>query len=107
MRYSKVFKREDGSQVEITAVFVAEWINDSPKWSFKLAIRAPKKRNWYGVVSTDDYSWRRLTHEERDKYVVEKYLQYCTPSEVLEVQLEAWEKMKPCLGKGLSSDTLL
>lgn len=96
MRHEKIFLRPDKSKTSISVdVYISGYSGDSPKWSFSVHICQPRKRTWRGVLDHDDYFWRRLDMKEREKSDIAKQLEYVTPEEVLEVQLELWEQLKP------------
>ena len=95
MRHSKIFKREDGSKVELTASLFVDHIGQEARWSFTVAIQPPRKRTWFGVFDTNDWNYRKLAMSERRDFEINKYLNYVSPAEILEVQTELWEKIKP------------
>lgn len=47
--------------------------------------KAPRKRKWFSVYNTDDYSFRRMTLEERKKFVMAENLKVVTVEELNDV----------------------
>lgn len=95
MRHEKTFKRADGSQVRIAITFVASWTSSSAEWQVSVLTCAPKKRSWFGVVSTNDYNYRKLSGSERAEYIKRENLKHVTAEEIHEVKMELWQQMKP------------
>jgi hypothetical protein len=98
MRHEKIFIREDKSKVSLTvSIDISTYSRTPIEWDFSVAICEPRKRTWKYVTNKDDYSWRKLSMEDRAKYDRSMYLKHVTTEEVLEVQMELWEMIKPKL----------
>lgn len=95
MKHEKVFKREDGSKIRIGVSLYSNGFSDEIDWKFWVHTCAPGKRSWYGTFNTDDYSYRKLTLDERKKHEIESALKYATLDEIKEVKTELWMKLKP------------
>jgi len=91
-----ILKREDGSRVKI-AVAVYSRYSDDLEWKFKVSTCEPNKRTWRRAHNSDDYFFRKLSREEQKAYILEKSLEVVTAEEILAVQLEVWEGIKPAL----------
>ena len=96
MKAEKIFKREDGNQVKVTAhIFIEHYSNSTPMWSVSVETREKGKKNWLGVHSENDYTWRRLSTEDRRAYVKDEQLKHVTEAEIQEVKMELWLLLKP------------
>jgi len=96
MYHEKIIKREDGTHYQIRVdVYIENYNSDGAKYRVSLYKRLPKKRSWYSVNNTDDYTWRKLNHVEREAYEKKLQLEHVTPEEIMQAKLELWEKIKP------------
>lgn len=95
MKHEKIFKREDGSKVNIGIDFYPESFTNKFTYRVSVSTCEPKKRAFRYVNDTDDYTWRRLSSEERKTYEMKKNLEHVTKEEVQETAIELWQKMKP------------
>lgn len=95
MKHEKIFKREDGSKVNIDIDFWSEGFTNKFTYRVSVSTCEPKKRTFKYVNDTDDYNWRRLNHEQRKEYEMKNNLEYVTKEEIQETALELWNKMKP------------
>jgi len=95
MNHEKLLKRSDGSKIKIRVRF---WIRTIyPMYDVEVLICEPRKRTFYNVYSSDDWSYRKLSMEEREKYVYEKQLEHVTEDEIMEAKMEMWNILKPGL----------
>lgn len=96
MTHEKVIKREDGSRVIIRVDF---WMNSTtgPVYNVDVRYCAPGKRTFRDIFSSDDHEYRRLSMGERSAFVYYKQLEYVSVTEIYQVKLELWEKLKPTL----------
>lgn len=95
MSAEKIFKREDGSQVKISAGFRIGGIDNKPIWTVSVNVRAKGKKNWLGVYSHDSWEFRSLSGAERQKFVLDSKLKHCTLEEIHEVKMQFWNSLKP------------
>jgi len=96
MKHSKTIKRPDGSKVCIDVRMIADsYRNEMPEYRVTVSHCLPRKRNFYFVVSTDSYEWRKLDSNGKRDYEIKKYLEYVTLDEIQAVKLELWEMIKP------------
>jgi len=98
MRHEKIFKRPDGSKVMIVVRLNFDFYNrEKGDWSFDVAICKPNKRKFEDAVDTNGWEFRKLSLDNRVEFLKKENLKIVTKEEVLEVQLELWEKIKPNL----------
>lgn len=99
MNYEKIIKRPDGNAVKIiVSVHVSSYGADSGlKYSWFVVTREKGKKLWKNVSDTNDYSWRKLSMEDRVTHNQNLYLQHVTIEEVQETAVEFWQLLKPKL----------
>ena len=95
MIHEKELARENGTKYRIQVRARTEWHSDSIHYAVGVFQKEKGKRTWCNLHNSDDYAWRRLQNEDRAKYEMGKYLEHVTASEIQEVKLELWEKLKP------------
>lgn len=95
MEIEKIFKRPDGSKIKVSASLTSFGYNYDLKWRFNIWQQLPGKKKWLNPIDTDGYSYRRLSMQEREDFEEIEKLKFATPEEILEVQLELWELIKP------------
>jgi len=95
VKHEKIIRREDGSRVKITVELVCEWFRSEPLWTFICHRCGPNKRTWTTPVNHDDYSWRGLSSEDRDKEDRRRSLLLASEDEVLQVMRELLAKIEP------------
>ena len=68
----KIYRREDGSRVKVV---VNPWIDyNDVKYRLDVYTSQPRKRTYINVEDTNDFTWRRLSMEDRRKHTFEKQL---------------------------------
>ncbi len=95
MKHEKIIRRDDGSRVKIEVQLICEYTRDKPQWQFKCFHCAPGKRTWTTAVNHDDYSWRRLGHDERQTEDRRRSLLLASEDEVADVMRELVSKIVP------------
>ena len=95
MKHEKIFKREDGTKVNISVNFWVDSIGDKFTYRVSVSTCEPKKRIFKYVNDIDDYTWRRLNTEQRAECTMNRNLEHVTKEEIQEVVIELWEQMKP------------
>jgi hypothetical protein len=85
--------REDGTKLELRIriserEFILEDIGVKPKGKRKFTYTC-------GSSMTNDYSYRKLSMEDRRKYELNKMLEVCPVELINEALLEAWQQIKP------------
>jgi hypothetical protein len=93
MIHEKIFVRESGAKVKITVWLTVDYRDTT--WRVDVETCQPKKRTWVNVYSTDDYSFRKLSPEDRRKFIEEKQMAVITTEELQEVKTELWMNLKP------------
>lgn len=88
MKHEKIIRRDDGSRVKIEVRLICEYTRDYPQWSFQCYRCERGKRTWTTGVNHDDYSWRRLSHEERLAEDRRRSLLLASEAEVAETMRE-------------------
>ena len=76
MRHEKIFKREDGTQVQISITLSVETYRDSHRYEPQVRCKYKGKRTWISPLLEDTFK-------------------FTTPQEIQEVALELWEQLKP------------
>jgi hypothetical protein len=97
MRSVKVFKRDDGSQVQITVNLVSDFNRAKFEYSWFAWSRGKGKKKWISPSNSDDYTWRRLSMEDRSRHNTNLYLQIATIEEVQITAEELWQSLRPNL----------
>lgn len=97
MRHDKIIKRPDGSKVNISIHFWMESFSTKKNYDVSISICEPKKRTFHYVNDTDNYTWRKLSHEEKNAYEHEINIKYATPEEIQLAKEELWQLLKPTL----------
>lgn len=93
--YSNIYinkVKEDGTKLEIRVLLIdgkfrIDNIGVTPK--------GKRKITYIGSIISDDYSYRRLSGEEREKYKMKKFLEVCPIDLMNEALQEAWLSLKP------------
>lgn len=91
--HEKIFKRQDGLKVKVMVTLRLD--RGGIDWSVDAATCRPPKRTWTNVVDTNDYSYRKLSMEERRQFERVKVFEQCTDEEIREVKTELWMSLKP------------
>lgn len=93
----KIFIRENG--LKIKAKVGLEKTNYPTRFYFtlQLSVCEFRKRTWYDPVNTDGYEFRRLDHKGRYEYCIAEKLKYISKEEILKMQLDMWELIKPSM----------
>lgn len=93
MRYEKKLVRDDKSKVKICVSVYLPAFKD-PEYKVQLYLCAPNKRKWR-LLSQDDYTWRGLSLEDREKSDYALMLTHVTEDEIWAAKIALWEKLKP------------
>jgi hypothetical protein len=94
MRYEHTITRPDKTRYKIDVRFYLGR-NDAPTYDIVVSKCDPGKRKFMYVHDSDNYQYRGLSMEQREKARNACYLEYVTPDEIHEAQLALWEKLKP------------
>lgn len=95
MRHEKIIKRADGSRVKLIVSIKDDGYSNNFAYKVIAHTCEPKKRTWVMTYSSDNFSFRRLTMDERDEYVKNSILSVASKEEILEAKLELWQLIKP------------
>lgn len=95
MRHEKIIKRPDGRVKIEVDLFMDTYFGSKHRWSFRTYWCPKGKRTWTTHVNHDDFSWRRLTSEQRIEEDHRRCLKLATPEEIHTAMLELWEKFRP------------
>ena len=90
----KNIRRDDGSRVKIS-VSMRELDRNRIAYKEEVEVCAKGKRTWNRSFSRDDYSYRRMSMEEREAHVLICNRKIATEDEILAAKLELWELLKP------------
>ena len=94
----KEFKRKDGSKVNIRVdLHFRSFSQDEFSYQISVKTKDKGKRKWIPVVGGDGWDYR--SSDNKDRYLIDKYLDIVTREEIYETQMELWEKSKPTFGK--------
>lgn len=96
MTHETILKRADGTKISIHVSLYVDNRNDCI-WKVTVAICHPRKRSYSYVSKGDDYSWRRLSMEDREKATMAEYLKHVTAEEILAAKIDLWNAIKPTL----------
>lgn len=80
MQVEEIFKREDGSKVKVN-VRISIDFRDVYR-DIEVSVCPKGKRTFNNVHSTDDYSWRALNKEDRQKAILSVQLDYVSVGEI-------------------------
>lgn len=95
MRHEKIFKRDDGTKVRVTASMQTRFYDDGPFYTIDVETCLKGKRKWTMAYSMDGYDFRSMKGQDRALFILQSQLKHCTVQEMQEVKLELWEKLKP------------
>lgn len=74
------------------------WICENDcTWKITIAKCPARKLSYTYVNNTDDYTWRRLSMEDREKATMAEYLKHVTAEEILAAKIDLWNAIKPTL----------
>jgi hypothetical protein len=95
MRHEKIIKRDD-KRIKI-CVMVSIGSNEKTPYKTSVAWSELGKRTWHNVTE-DSRDFRKLSSEEKQKVDLQNQLSLVSEQELLDAKIEAWQKIKPCLG---------
>ena len=85
-----------------TIIIVVDTYDKTDKTTFRIAdikVKFYRKHDFVYIINkiTDDYIYRSLKYEDRDKFKLNEYLKYCTEEQLKQALMIAWEFVKPDL----------
>jgi len=95
MQHTTEIKRPDGTKYKIHVSMYCGTFDNEMKYSVSVWKTEPGKRKEIQVLSTDNYSYRKLNMQERERYTNDLYLQHITADELYAAKIAAWESLKP------------
>lgn len=101
MQYDKIYQRDDGLKIRIR---ISYWHSSYDSvWSISVLTCQKGKRSWVPTVDSNSYSYRKLSQEDRNKYVIEQALKYLSQDEIETAMIECWQSLKPSFSDLLGS----
>lgn len=94
MRHEKIFKNNNEGRLKIVCSVYLEF-HRSVKWNVTIYICKKGKRTWKDIIDTDNYSFRALSIEDRQKFIKQKNIEIAGIDRINETMLELWQMMKP------------
>lgn len=91
-----ILKRPDGSRVKIVARITGRYYSEIG-FDVIVYVCKPGKRTWESLIDENDFGYRRLSLDNREKMLKQKQLEIVTPQEIYEAKLKLWESFKPTL----------
>ena len=95
MKQEKIFIRPNGNQILVGASIRVDVWKQEAKWDVWVRTRAPRKRNWLGVLGEYEWKLRGMKSEEKEAFILSEYMKHTTESEIMEVKMLVWESLKP------------
>lgn len=100
------FQREDKTEIAIWVSFheTLEGIT----WKIgDVRYKRPRKRKWESLLFhiRSDFEYTGRNTEERQKYEMQKYIDFAGADKLKEAILKAWEQIKPDIGSIFSDFT--
>ena len=97
MKHETLIQRPDGTKIKLIVGFWADSMRDEFGYTVQLAVCQPRKRTFIYARNEyqDDYEYRALNKQERQKFVEENNLKYVTAEEIYQAKIELWNKIKP------------
>ena len=89
-------KREDGATVTV-CVDILDYHSYLAFRIEDIEVKGYRKRNSVSMRSgvSDSYDYRSLVHEDREKYMLAKFLEQITPEQAKQALYNAYELIKP------------
>lgn len=91
MVHEEIIKREDGTRYKIVvSIGMTYYSHSKPYYSIELYTKGKNKRKWVNFTweIVNNYSYRKLSLEDRNKFLLEKYLEVVTKEEILNSKLK-------------------
>lgn len=96
MEISKIFKREDGSRVQVYVSLTIGYVHrGEPNWRISAYVCEKGKRVFRNTHNIDNYEWRKLNTEDREAHRMAGILKITSEAEILQVKTELWQMLKP------------
>ena len=95
MRHEKIFKRDNGVKVSVRVKFLCQLFSEQHRWEVRVYVCGKGKRTWLPLFSEEDYWFRKLSAEEKEKAHINSALQVATTQEIEATALELWQRLSP------------
>lgn len=89
----KNIKLPDGRKVNIYVRISLSFLK--PEYVVTVSVCDAGKRKFKPIDPSNNYSFRVLSLDDRQQYLMERYLEIVTAEQIHEAKLELWEKLKP------------
>ena len=94
MTHETIIKREDGSRLQIYVTVHLDTIKGAVYEV--LLYRCEKgKRTFVNVIDSDNYTWRKMSVEDKAIHKQETFAKYLSLEEIQTAKEELWQKLKP------------
>lgn len=93
MRHEKLITNPEGDKIKIDVRFY-ENFQGLPTYNLDISV-CPKGKRLFKRLEFDNWSYRKLSTEERRAYEHTEYLKYITEEQMLEAKIELWHKLAP------------
>ena len=93
------YRTEDKQDIIIVVEFYTNYRN--PEWriaEIKYKTSRQREYRWFTDSFKDEYSYRRLSMEDRQKYALEKFESFVGREKLEEAVETAWRNIRPDLG---------
>lgn len=98
MKASKEFKKENGDKYEVIVSLSASYSYKNYFWDIRIEYCPKGKRKKRRLTCEDDYKYRELDMDEREKYYKKFILSHIPAEWVTEVQMEIIKELsKPII----------
>ena len=92
----KTLKRDDGSRVKIRiSINVGHYRGDGAEYKASIIACEKGKRTWHTACNLDNYNYRDLSIDDRQKARSEAMLKVVSAGEILAVANELYDELKP------------
>lgn len=96
MKHEKIFTRENGIQFLIQVSFISDSFRDTFEYRVQVMTREKGKKIWNNIeTDIDSYSLRKLPWDQKAAYHYSNSLRFVSESEIMEVKIALWNKLKP------------
>ena len=99
------FRKEDGTRFRVRLYLFFEYKDIRYRIS-DIRYCEPGKRTWKSLEGSfqDNWDYRKLDQESREKYEIEKYIEFAGKDKLEEAVMSAWESLKPDVKEILLED---
>lgn len=95
MKHEKILRRDDGSRVKIEVLLNTDSYRSGFGYTSRVFSCEKGKRTWVGTYNHDCHMYRKLSMDERIRFQYDSQFNLVLETELQEVRLELWDKIKP------------